>query len=90
MKQTFRWIPRLFQQLCLREVFHELELRTLSPHALLRATTMHLILAMSIGQYLRTYKRYAFDFWENLTPMQYGAVLLTVFVAGFLLMKSSR
>ncbi|TWT57326.1 hypothetical protein KOR42_06860 [Thalassoglobus neptunius] len=51
---------------------------------------MQLILAMSIGQYLRTYRRYAYDFWENLTPMQYGAVLLTVFVAGFLLMKSSR
>ncbi|QDT34362.1 hypothetical protein [Thalassoglobus polymorphus] len=47
-------------------------------------------LAMPFYSYMRTYKRYAFEFWENLSPAQYGMVLVVVFVLGYLMMKSAR
>lgn len=47
-------------------------------------------LALSLTEYLHNYKRYAYDFWENLSPYQYGMVLVAVFVMGYLLMKSAR
>lgn len=46
--------------------------------------------SLSISYYMRTYQRYAYEFWENLTPSQYGMVLVAVFVAGYLMMKSAR
>jgi len=48
------------------------------------------ILAMSLHQYVRAYKGYAIDFWQNLTPMQYGMILIGVMVAGYLMMRSAR
>jgi len=42
------------------------------------------------GRYLRHYQRAFFDFWENITPDQYGALLITVAVVGWLMMKSAR
>ncbi len=46
-------------------------------------------LAFSFTYYIRTYQRYAIDFWENITPMQYGCLLLSVMAIGYLLMKST-
>lgn len=40
--------------------------------------------------YLRFYRDYALDFWDNITPMQYGCLLIAVAVGGWLMMKSSR
>lgn len=40
--------------------------------------------------YLRTYQNYAYDFWENITPMQYGCILILVAVCGYILMKTTR
>ena len=51
---------------------------------------MNALLALSFKQYMRTYQRYAYEFWEGLTPMQYGSVLIIVFVAGFLLLRSGN
>ena len=48
------------------------------------------LLALSIQQYIKAYQRYAVHFWENMTPMQYGCILIAVFVIGYLLMKSGR
>lgn len=48
------------------------------------------ILALSFTQYMRTYKRYAFEFWDTLSPADYGMILVSVLVFGYLLMKSSR
>ncbi len=39
--------------------------------------------------YMRFYQRYASDTWENLTPMQYGSLLIGIGVFGYLLMKTS-
>lgn len=47
-------------------------------------------LAFWFSQYVSEYKRLASDFWANLTPSQYGLILIGVFVGGYLLMKSSR
>jgi hypothetical protein len=43
-----------------------------------------------VRYYLRTYQNYALDFWENLTPMQYGCILIGVAVCGYILMKTAR
>ena len=40
--------------------------------------------------YLRAYQRYAVDFWEHMTPTQYGFILIGVFLFGYILMKSAR
>lgn len=45
---------------------------------------------MTARQYLRFYQKYAEGFWENLTPMQYGCLLIFVGLCGYLLMKSGR
>ena len=41
-------------------------------------------------QYLRAYQRYAVDFWEHMTPMQYGCILIFIAICGYLMMKSAR
>lgn len=40
--------------------------------------------------YMKAYGKYATDFWENMTPGQYGGVLIFIAVCGWLLMRSSR
>lgn len=42
----------------------------------------------SVNYYLRFYQRTAVDFWEHMTPMQYGCVLIGIGVFGWLLMRS--
>jgi|GEM_PF-1865276 len=44
----------------------------------------------SVRQYLRAYEHYAADFWNNMTPMQYGMILIFIAICGYLLMRSSR
>jgi hypothetical protein len=38
--------------------------------------------------YLRFYREYALDRWNEMTPMQYGCLLISIAVFGWLLMKS--
>ncbi|WP_437223162.1 hypothetical protein SH661x_003100 [Planctomicrobium sp. SH661] len=40
--------------------------------------------------YVRFYTNYFANFWENITPMQYGCLLIFIAICGYLLMKSSR
>jgi hypothetical protein len=49
----------------------------------------HTLLAASLRHYLRFYRDYAENKWDNLTPMQYGILLISVGVFGWLLMKSA-
>lgn len=42
----------------------------------------------AIEAYLRFYEDQLFRLWDNLTPMQYGLMLLTVGILGWVLMKS--
>ena len=43
----------------------------------------------SVGYYLRFYRRFAIDTWKNMTPMQYGCLLIGIGVFGYILMKTS-
>ena len=51
------------------------------------------LLALSFSErmngYLRFYRNAALDAWNNMTPMEYGFVLIGIGVFGYLLMKSS-
>ncbi|WP_437202654.1 hypothetical protein [Planctomicrobium sp. SH664] len=40
--------------------------------------------------YLKFYQRSFMDFWDNLTPTQYGYILVGVAFAGWLMMKSAN
>ncbi|WP_437191905.1 hypothetical protein [Planctomicrobium sp. SH527] len=40
--------------------------------------------------YSRAYSRYLSDFWENMSPSEYGGILIFVAICGYLLMRSSR
>ncbi|MBX3443642.1 MAG: hypothetical protein KF774_14640 [Planctomyces sp.] len=51
---------------------------------------MPFVLANWMQQYYRFYTRYAVESWNNMSPMQYGMVLIGVFLFGWLLMKSNR
>jgi len=51
---------------------------------------MQTLLAFTVSQYLRFYQKYAYDYWENLTPMRYGTILITVLVIGFFLLRSAN
>jgi len=42
----------------------------------------------SVQRYLTFYQQSFYDFWENLTPAQYGMVLLGVGAIGFFMMRS--
>ena len=46
------------------------------------------IFALTFQQYMRIYQRYAYDFWDTMSPIEYGALLIFVFVCGFLLLRS--
>jgi len=43
----------------------------------------------SARAYMKAYSTYATDLWENMTPAQYGGVLIFIAICGYLLMKSS-
>ena len=43
---------------------------------------------LTVNYYLTFYKNYFLHAWNNLTPMQYGFLLVAVAVIGYLLMKS--
>lgn len=47
-------------------------------------------LTFTARQYLTAYQRYAIDFWEHITPMQYGCILIGVAVVGYIMMKSGK
>ena len=42
----------------------------------------------AIETYLRFYEDLLFRLWDNMSPMQYGMMLLTVGILGWVLMKS--
>lgn len=42
----------------------------------------------NVNYYLGFYKNFFLHAWNNLTPMQYGMLLVAVAVIGYLLMKS--
>jgi hypothetical protein len=41
-----------------------------------------------VNYYLRFYRDYALERWNEMTPMQYGLLLISIAVFGWLLMKS--
>ncbi|SFH79780.1 hypothetical protein [Planctomicrobium piriforme] len=49
-----------------------------------------LLAAYSFRQYMNAYSRYANNFWDNMTPMQYGCLLIFIAICGYILMRSSR
>ena len=42
-----------------------------------------------VWKHLHFYQKYFLSAWQNMTPMQYGYLLVTIAVIGWLLMKSS-
>jgi len=40
--------------------------------------------------YVRFYVTYLNDLWDNITPGQYGGLLIFIAVCGYLLMRSAR
>ena len=42
-----------------------------------------------VWDYLHFYQKYALSTWHNMTPMQYGYMLVTIAVVGWLCMKSA-
>lgn len=49
---------------------------------------MSLLLASAVSRYVSFYSQYAASAWANMTPPQYGIVLVSVAVFGWILMKS--
>jgi hypothetical protein len=49
---------------------------------------MSLIIASAVSRYAKFYSQYASNAWANMTPAQYGVVLISVAVFGWILMKS--
>jgi hypothetical protein len=49
---------------------------------------MPLVLANAVTRYAKFYAQYASSAWANMTPTQYGIILVSVAVFGWLLMKS--
>ena len=43
----------------------------------------------TVIDHLYFYKRYFLDAWGNMSPMQYGYLLVTIAVVGWLCMKSA-
>jgi hypothetical protein len=41
----------------------------------------------TVWYHLKFYQSFLVGSWDNMTPMQYGAVLITIGIAGWLLMK---
>lgn len=49
-----------------------------------------LLLAGTLDRYWDFYCQYAAEKWHNLTPMQYGSILIGIGVFGWILMKSAN
>lgn len=49
-----------------------------------------LLAANIVTRYLNFYADYAMQKWDNITPMQYGYLLIGVGIFGWVLMKSIR
>ena len=49
---------------------------------------MPALLANVVTRYAKFYSQYAANAWVNMTPSQYGLILISVAVFGWLLMKS--
>jgi hypothetical protein len=56
------------------------------PERLFRVMT--LLLASAVGRYARYYMQFASNAWTNMTPQQYGIILVSVAFFGWVLMKS--
>jgi hypothetical protein len=50
---------------------------------------MNHILFLTVVQYLHNLLSYVLRQWNQMTPAQYGGVLISIGVVGYLLMKSS-
>ncbi len=46
------------------------------------------LIAGTINRYLRFYERYLEKKWENLSPMDYGMILIFIAVMGWILMRN--
>jgi len=42
-----------------------------------------------VSYYVRFYRTYAIDTWDTLSPMQYGFLLVSIGVFGWILMKNA-
>ncbi len=42
-----------------------------------------------VQHYLRFYRDYAGDRWDEMTPMQYGCLLIGIGLAGWIMMKNA-
>lgn len=49
-----------------------------------------LLLALTARQYMRFYSKYASEFWDNISPTQYIALMTFVAVCGYILMKTTK
>jgi hypothetical protein len=49
---------------------------------------MSVVLANAVTRYAKFYAQYATSAWTNMTPSQYGIILISVAVFGWILMKS--
>ena len=47
------------------------------------------LIIASVSRYLQFYQKYAADKWAHLTPMEYGILLISVGVFGWVLMKNA-
>ena len=43
----------------------------------------------TVGYYFRFYRNYAMDRWDALSPMEYGVLLISIGMFGWLLMKNT-
>lgn len=43
----------------------------------------------TVTDHLHFYQKYVLSAWHNMTPMQYGYLLVTIAVVGWLFMKSA-
>ena len=43
----------------------------------------------TVNDYLYFYKGYVFETWNNMTPMEYGFMLVAIAAIGWLCMKSA-
>lgn len=50
---------------------------------------MSTTLLTTFTQYLRFYRNYAERRWDNMTPMEYGILLISIGVFGWMLMKNA-
>jgi len=47
-------------------------------------------ISTTASQYLHFYQRYLAQHWAHMTPEKYGALLITISVVGYLMMKSGQ